>query len=106
YFQHSRVKSYLKHGRAFRIETVVNDPGHLGLLRGLTHLEELAVKTRDEPPAVVRGPQPCGSATLGSWPCRRLVRHRAHRHRVHQPEPSRPGEHPAPCPVLGQPDEL
>jgi hypothetical protein len=47
YFRHSRVKSYLKCGRAFRIETVVNDPGDLGLLRGLAHLEELSVKARD-----------------------------------------------------------
>lgn len=47
YFRHSRVKCYLKCGRAFRIETVVNDPGDLGLLRGLAHLEELSVKARD-----------------------------------------------------------
>ena len=47
YFRHSRVKCYLKCGRAFRIETVVNDSGDLGLLRGLTHLEELSVKARD-----------------------------------------------------------
>jgi hypothetical protein len=47
YFRHSRVKSYLKCGRAFRIETVINDTGDLGLLRGLAHLEELSVKARD-----------------------------------------------------------
>jgi hypothetical protein len=47
YFRHSRVKSYLKCGKAFRIETVVNDTGDLGLLRGLKHLEELSVKARD-----------------------------------------------------------
>ena len=47
YFRHSRVKCYLKRGRAFRIETVVNDTGDLGLRRGLTHLEELSVKARD-----------------------------------------------------------
>jgi hypothetical protein len=47
YFRRSRVKSYLKCGRAFRIETVVNDPGDLGLLRGLAHLEELFLKARD-----------------------------------------------------------
>jgi hypothetical protein len=47
YFRHSRVKSYLKCGRAFRIETVINDTGDLGLRRGLTHLEELSVKARD-----------------------------------------------------------
>jgi hypothetical protein len=47
YFRHSRVKCYLKCGRAFRIETVVNDTGDLGLLRGLAHLEELSGKARD-----------------------------------------------------------
>jgi hypothetical protein len=47
YFRHSRVKCYLKCGRAFRIETVINDPGDLGVLRGLAHLEELSVKARD-----------------------------------------------------------
>jgi hypothetical protein len=47
YFRHSRVKSYLKCGRAFRIETVINDTGDLGLRRSLTHLEELSVKARD-----------------------------------------------------------
>jgi hypothetical protein len=30
-----------------RIETVINDTGDLGLLRGLAHLEELSVKARD-----------------------------------------------------------
>jgi hypothetical protein len=51
YFRHSRVTSYLTCGQAFRIETVVNDPGDLGLLRGLTHLEELSVKARDVNPS-------------------------------------------------------
>jgi hypothetical protein len=97
YFRHSRVKSYLTCGRAFRIETVINDTGDLGLLRGLEHLEELSVKargrqpphgrcfcvsvrvvslraqplsgSRDHPWWRVGGPRPCGSATLGSWPC-------------------------------------
>ena len=35
HFGHSRVKSYLKCGRAFRIETVVNDTGDLGVARRL-----------------------------------------------------------------------
>jgi len=47
FFRHSRVKSYLKCGRAFRVETVINDTGDLGVLRGLAHLEELSVKARD-----------------------------------------------------------
>lgn len=79
YFRHSRVKSYLKCGRAFRIETVINDTGDLGPRRSLTPLEELSVRAlslpaqpvsgwRDQPSRMVGGPQPCGSATLGSWP--------------------------------------
>ena len=47
FFRHSRVKTYLKEGRAFRIETVINDPGDLGVLRRIEHLEELSVKARD-----------------------------------------------------------
>ncbi len=47
YFKHSRVKSYLKEGRAFRIETVINDPGDLGVARRLEHLQELQTRGRD-----------------------------------------------------------
>ncbi|MGI8867326.1 MAG: hypothetical protein ACR2F6_00355, partial [Mycobacteriales bacterium] len=47
YFRHSRVKSYLKEGRAFRIETVINDPGDLGVARRIEHLDELFTKARD-----------------------------------------------------------
>jgi hypothetical protein len=47
HFGHSRVKSYLKCGRAFRIETVVNDTGDLGVARRLEHLPEIWRKARD-----------------------------------------------------------
>jgi hypothetical protein len=47
YFRHSRVKSYLKCGKAFRIETVVNDTGDLGVARRVEHLEEISRKARD-----------------------------------------------------------
>jgi len=47
HFGHSRVKSYLKCGRAFRIETVVNDTGDLGVARRIEHLPEIWVKARD-----------------------------------------------------------
>ncbi len=30
YYKHSRIKQYLKDGRALRVETVVNDTGDLG----------------------------------------------------------------------------
>ena len=47
YFRHSRVKCYLKEGRALRIETVINDPGDLGVLRRLEHLDEIFTRGRD-----------------------------------------------------------
>jgi len=89
------VKSYLKCGRAFRIETVVNDTADLGVARRIEHLPEILSKARDVNRRLVdafrvgqgcvlaspafervarptvedgRRAQPCGSATLGSWP--------------------------------------
>src|SRR5215207_1751613 len=47
YFGHSRVKSYLKCGRALRIETVVNDTSDLGVARRIEHLPEIFAKARD-----------------------------------------------------------
>src|ERR1039458_4480969 len=40
-FKHSRVKQYLKEGRALRIETVINKPSDIGVLARLEHLPEL-----------------------------------------------------------------
>jgi hypothetical protein len=40
-YKHCRVKLYLKEGRAMRIETVVNDPGDLDILKGLAHLRQV-----------------------------------------------------------------
>ncbi len=41
YYRSSRIKEYFKEGRALRIETVVNDPGDLGVKRRVGHLGEL-----------------------------------------------------------------
>ena len=98
FYKHSRIKQYLKDGRALRIETVINDPYDLGCQRRLHNLPELqprpvpptaacsilngsarAASSRVQPLSGSRtrpprwtggGPQPCGSATLGSkpWP--------------------------------------
>jgi hypothetical protein len=46
FYRHSRIKQYLKDGRALRIETVINDPGDLGCLRRLHHLDELQTRAR------------------------------------------------------------
>jgi hypothetical protein len=45
-YKHSRVKQYLKEGRALRIETVVNKPKDIGVLARLEHLPELMAKAR------------------------------------------------------------
>jgi len=45
-FKHSRIKQYLKQGRAYRIETVINKPGDLGILARIEHLPELVAKAR------------------------------------------------------------
>jgi len=45
-YKHSRVKQYLKDGRALRIETVINNPGDLICKRRLVHLDELQTKAR------------------------------------------------------------
>ena len=45
-YKHSRVKQYLKEGRALRIETVINKPADLGILARLEHLPELVDQAR------------------------------------------------------------
>jgi hypothetical protein len=47
FYKHSRIKQYLKDGRALRIETVVNSPDDLQCHRRLRHLDELQAKARD-----------------------------------------------------------
>ena len=46
FYKHSRVKEYLKDGRAVRVETVVNAPNDLGCQRRLHNLPELVAKAR------------------------------------------------------------
>jgi hypothetical protein len=46
FYKHSRIKEYLKEGRALRIETVCNSPTDLGCQRRLCHLPELQAKAR------------------------------------------------------------
>ena len=46
FYKHSRIKEYLKEGRALRIETVVNSPTDLGVQRRLHNLPQLITKAR------------------------------------------------------------
>jgi hypothetical protein len=68
HFRHSRVKCYLKEGRAFRIETVVNDPGDLGVARRLEHLDELFGKARDVNRRMVENPRVGQGVSLRAQP--------------------------------------
>ena len=45
-YKHSRVKQYLKEGRALRIETVINKPSGPGILARIEHLPELVARAR------------------------------------------------------------
>ena len=45
-YKSSRVKQYLKEGRAFRIETVINKPSDIAVRARLEHLPELIDKAR------------------------------------------------------------
>jgi hypothetical protein len=40
FYKHSRIKQYLKEGRALRIETVINSPTDLGVPRRVHNLAE------------------------------------------------------------------
>ena len=46
FYKSSRIKQYLKHGRALRIETVINSPDDLRGQRRLVHLNELQARAR------------------------------------------------------------
>jgi hypothetical protein len=47
FFKHSRIKQYLKDGRALRIETVINSPNDLRCQRRLRNLDQLQAKARE-----------------------------------------------------------
>jgi hypothetical protein len=44
FYKHSRIKQYLKDGKAMRIETVVNAPRDLGCKARLPNLDELQAR--------------------------------------------------------------
>ena len=54
FYKHSRIKQYLKDGRALRIETVINAPNDLGCQRRLHNLDELQAKAVRSTPACCR----------------------------------------------------
>ena len=79
FYKHSRIKEYLKEGRALRIETVCNSPTDLGCNRRLHNLPELQAKAVPFRPRSLSGshcprlrranePEPCASGIRARWP--------------------------------------
>jgi hypothetical protein len=66
FWKHSRIKQYLKDGRALRIETVVNHPRDLAVLRRLEHLDELQAKARRANQRLLRTERAGQNTVLGS----------------------------------------
>jgi hypothetical protein len=65
-YKHSRVKQYLKDGRALRIETVINKPDDLDVKRRLHHLSELIDKARQINQRLLMIEQAGQSCAIGS----------------------------------------
>ncbi len=126
FYKRSRIKQYLKDGRALRVETVINAPGDLGCQRRLHNLDELQARARAVNARLLhteRAGQACVLANpvferiahptvdsegriSGPGPGRRPVRHLVRRHRHHQQEPARPDDRTAQRPLLNGPGLL
>ena len=117
FYKHSRIKQYLKDGRALRIETVINSPTDLGSAAGCTTSNELQDKARAINHRLLDAERVGQGCVLASPAFERVARptleegrrapalrfgdprvmalagalaiSRARRHRLHQPEPSR-----------------
>ncbi len=90
-YKHSRVKQYLKEGRAFRIETVINKPSDIGVLARLEHLPELITKAREVNAVYSQQSVPASAVpleTISSTVSTSLTTERAN-----EPEPCASGTH-------------
>ena len=135
FYKHSRVKQYLKDGRAMRIETVINCPRDLACNARLPNLDELQAKARAingrilnaeragqgtvlaspaferiAHPSVDRGraedPGPAVRRSSGHGPGRRPLQHPAGSHRHHEQEPPRLDDRAARRPLHPWSDDI
>ena len=74
FYKHSRVKQYLKEGRAMRIETVINAPRDLGCNARLPNLEELQGKARAVNRRILEAER-AGQATVLASPAFERIAH-------------------------------
>jgi len=65
-YKNSRVKQYLKEGRALRIETVINKPSDIGVLSRLEHLPELVQRARQVNDRLLRMERAGQGCAIGS----------------------------------------
>jgi len=65
-YKHSRVKQYLKEGKALRIETVINNPTDIGIRCRLQHLPELQKKARAVNESLLKIERAGQSCAIGS----------------------------------------
>src|SRR5260370_15114543 len=67
-YKHSRVKQYLKEGRALRIETVINKPSDVGCKARLAHLPELVANGCELNPRLLMIERAAQGRAIGSPP--------------------------------------
>jgi hypothetical protein len=94
-YKHSRVKQYLKEGRALRIETVINKPSDVGCKARLEHLPELVAKRREVNRRLLEIERAGQGCAIGSALFERI--HQPYIRRANEPEPCASGIH-APWP--------
>jgi len=135
FYKHSRIKQYLKDGRALRIETVINDADDLGCQRLLPNLDDLQAKARAINQRLLdsqtgrpghgpresslcadraahrhrrwqQGPSLAVRRPSGPGPGRRPGQPAVRRHRHHQPAPARLDDRTARHPLQPEPGQL
>jgi hypothetical protein len=74
FYKHSRIKRYLKEGRALRIETVINAPRDLGCNARLLNLAELQDKARAVNRRILEAER-AGQATVLTSPAFERIAH-------------------------------
>ena len=67
-YKHSRIKQYLKDGRAMRIETVIDAPRDLGCNARLPNLDELQAKARAANRRILNAERPARAPSLRAQP--------------------------------------
>ena len=68
FYKHSRIKQYLKDGRAMRIETVINCPRDLGCNARLPNLDELQARARAFNRRILDADAPARALSLRAQP--------------------------------------